>query len=209
MRRDSEERPDSRLDEEGEAEGEGRSRGRKGKEEGPARRKRGGLLPWLGLVFGLVGVLMGGGALYLVHGWQEKLAADSALVNDLTHRLTAANDAFVKYQAAIKQEKAVDEEKDKRHEERDALMIHAMAQAQARLKIAPTIEKMLEPVPAGPDPQPAAAAAPAAAPASAPAPAKTPAPAPVSKAPPPDPAKAKIASQVQGIREAVRKYNGN
>ncbi|MDE1982319.1 MAG: hypothetical protein KGI81_08240 [Betaproteobacteria bacterium] len=207
MKRDSDERPDSRLDEEAEAEGEGRSRGRKGKEEGPVRRKRGGLLTWLGLVFGMAGVLMGGGALYLVHGWQEKLAADSVLVNDLTHRLTAANDAFVKYQAAVKQERAMDEEKDKRHEARDALMVHAMAQAQVRLKIAPTIEKMLEPVPDGPGPQPSAAAAPASAPASAPA--KTPAPAPVSKAPPVDPAKAKIASQVQGIREAIRKYNGN
>lgn len=207
MKRDSEERPDRRLDEEEDAEGEGRSRGRKGKEEGAGRRKGGGVLSWVSLVLAIVGVLMGGGALYLVHGWQEKLAADSALINDLTHRLTAANDAFVKYQAAVKQERAMDEERDKRHEERDAMMIHAVAQAQTRLKISPTIEKMLEPVPEGPAHQAGTAVVPGSAPAAAPAPA--PAPAPVSKAPPPDPAKAKIASQVQGIREAIRKYNGN
>ncbi|MDE2342718.1 MAG: hypothetical protein KGL63_04895 [Betaproteobacteria bacterium] len=201
MKRDSEERPDDRPDEEAEAEGEGRSRGRKGKEERAGRRQGGKALAWLGLAFGVLGLGLGAAALFLVHGWQEKLAAQSALVTDLTHRLTAANDLYAKTQAAIRQAQAIDEEKSKRREDRDALMIHAMAQVQARLKMAPTIEKMLEPVPAGP-PQPAAAAAPApAAPASPPA--------PVSKAPAPESAKAKITSQVQGIRDAIRKYNGD
>ncbi|MDE1942483.1 MAG: hypothetical protein KGI47_05000 [Betaproteobacteria bacterium] len=203
MKQDSEDRPDERPDGEAEAEGEGRARGRKGKEERAGRRKGGNLPAWLGLTFGILGLALGAAALFLVHGWQEKLAAQSALVTDLTHRLTAANDLFAKTQMAIRQTQAIDEEKSKRREQRDALMIHAMAQVQTRLKMAPTIEKMLEPVPAGPL-HPAAAAAPAA-PAAAPAAV----PAPVSKAPAPESPKAKITSQVQGIREAIRKYNGN
>ena len=195
MKRDTEERTEEKPDDE-DGDGEaGRGRGRKGREHSAGRSAKGGVVAYISLALGVLSLALAAGALYVVRSGQEKIVEAAARVNELSQRLVAANEAFSKYQASVKQQKALENETNKRLDERDALIIHALTQVQTRLKVSPTLEKMLEPVgaPAGaPAPEAAAAAAPRA-----------------PKAPPPETAKDKIHSQVQGIRDAIRKFNEN
>jgi hypothetical protein len=154
------------------------------------------VVAYISLALGVLSLVLAAGALYVVRSGQEKVVEAAARVNELSQRLAAANEAFSRYQASVKQQKALENETNKRLDERDALIIHALTQVQTRLKVSPTLEKMLEPVgaPAGaPAPEAATAAAAPQAP----------------KAPPPETAKDKIHSQVQGIRDAIRKFNEN
>ncbi len=195
MKHDMEERTEEKPDDGGDGEA-GRGRGRKGREHPAGRSARGGAVAYISLALGVLSLALAAGALYVVRSGQEKVVEAAARVNELSQRLAAANEAFSRYQASVKQQKALENETNKRLDERDALIIHALTQVQTRLKVSPTLEKMLEPVgapAAAPAPEAAAAAAPPQAP----------------KAPPPETAKDKIHSQVQGIRDAIRKFNEN
>ena len=210
MRHDNEDRPDGGADEEEGRSEDGRSKGRRGKDAAFGRSRKGSVLAYVSLVFGIIGIALAGGALLAARSGQEKLAEASVRITDLTQRLAAVNESFAKSQAILKQQKAVEDETNRRLDDRDALIVHALSQVQVRLKVTPTLEKMLEPVGSPMPAQPQAAVAPAAA--------LTPMATPVSavasvlggspKTPSPD-EKAKIHSQVQGIRDAIRKFNEN
>lgn len=193
MKRENDERVDERPDEEegGGAE-EGRAKGRRAKESAPGHAGRGAtILLYMSLLLGVAGLALAGGAWFMVRASQERLVAASTRLTELTQRMAVMAEGFSKYQALMKQQKTLEDETNKKLDERDALVIRAVTQVQARLKLTPTLAKALE---AASQPSSAAPPAPPAAP---------------PKAPAADTAKDKIHSQVQGIREAIRKFNAN
>lgn len=186
--------------------GDGPARGKKGKGGARVARTSRNLMLYVSLVLAMTGIAVAGLALLQVRAAKEQADQARAKVAEIGNRLAVTTETFAKYQAAARQDKAALEEALKLSEARERLIAHEVARTQARLKISPDIEKVLQSdtVPHG------------ASPVKAPGAAKENSPSPsaqhvVPKRAPSAPVndQQKIERQVHGIQEAIQRFNGN
>ncbi len=186
--------------------GDGPTRGKKGKEGARVAKASRNLMLYVSLVLAMTGIATAGLALVQIHAAEEQVAQAKAKVAEIGNRLAVTTEAFAKYQAVARQDKAALDEALKLSEAHERLIAHEVARTQARLKISPDIEKVLQ----------SDTVPPGASPVKAPGAAKENSPSPSAqhvgpKRAPGSPVndQQKIERQIHGIQEAIQKFNGN